>query len=99
MGLWIAMDRRSRCECPELLPGMAGPERKTETLKFVAVRLSFAPGVGLPGRVWQEGEPAWIADVAEDVNFPRFAPDKIGLHGVCAFPIGYVPKSWEWSNS
>ncbi|HJU05704.1 MAG TPA: PAS domain S-box protein [Nitrospiraceae bacterium] len=49
---------------------------------------TFTPGVGLPGRVWKSGEPAWIADILQDDNFPRvpFASE-IGLHGASAFPI------------
>jgi len=49
---------------------------------------SFRPGVGLPGRVWSTGKPVWIANVVEDVNFPRarFAA-KDGLHGAFGFPI------------
>lgn len=51
-------------------------------------RTTFAYGVGLPGRVWARGEPAWIPDVVKDPNFPR-APiaAKVGLHGAFAFPI------------
>ena len=58
--------------------------------EFVALsrRTTFAPGVGLPGRVWASGHPAWIPDVVTDSNFPR-APvaTRAGLHGAFAFPI------------
>jgi len=51
-------------------------------------RTAFPPGVGLPGRVWASGMPAWIPDVVEDDNFPR-APiaAQVGLHGAFGFPI------------
>jgi len=42
-----------------------------DELRRVSRRLSFTPGVGLPGRVWQTGEPAWIDDIRADPNFPR----------------------------
>ncbi|TAJ25897.1 MAG: PAS domain S-box protein [Nitrospirae bacterium] len=49
---------------------------------------TFASGVGLPGRVWAGGEPAWISDVAADANFPRLQmAAKTGLHGAFGFPI------------
>jgi PAS domain S-box-containing protein len=49
---------------------------------------TFAPGVGLPGRVWAERRPAFIADVLQDANFPR-APvaAREGLHAAAGFPI------------
>jgi len=50
--------------------------------------MSFAPGVGLPGRVWATGEPAWIADVLQDANFPRAKmAARDGLHAAFGFPI------------
>jgi len=50
--------------------------------------MTFASGVGLPGRVWANGQSAWIPDVQEDPNFPRLpAARKVGLHGAFCFPI------------
>jgi two-component system, sensor histidine kinase and response regulator len=49
---------------------------------------TFARGVGLPGRVWDAGRPAWIPDVVSDRNFPRAAAaDRVGLHSAFALPI------------
>jgi PAS domain S-box-containing protein len=58
------------------------------TFEDLTRKTLFAPGVGLPGRVWTTGEPAWIADVTEDDNFPRAAAaSHEGLHGAFGFPI------------
>jgi signal transduction histidine kinase/integral membrane sensor domain MASE1 len=48
----------------------------------------FAPGGGLPGRVWQAGDTAWISDAARDAHCPR-APvaAREGLHSAFGFPI------------
>jgi PAS domain S-box-containing protein len=48
----------------------------------------FGRGQGLPGRVWASGDPAWIADITNDPNFPRAAiASREGLHGAFALPI------------
>src|SRR5437870_875866 len=48
----------------------------------------FEPGVGLPGRVWESKQPAWIEDVGDDPNFPRTAMAKtIGLKTAVGIPI------------
>jgi two-component system cell cycle sensor histidine kinase/response regulator CckA len=50
--------------------------------------VQFRMGEGLPGRVWESNEPAWIHDVTVDKNFPRApAAREAGLHGGFAFPL------------
>lgn len=48
----------------------------------------FKKGIGLPGRVWDTAQPAWVDNVIVDKNFPRapFAA-KAGLHSAFCFPI------------
>jgi PAS domain S-box-containing protein len=49
---------------------------------------TFSAGLGLPGRAWRSREPAWIADVTRDSNFPRAAAAAgAGLHSAFAFPF------------
>jgi signal transduction protein with GAF and PtsI domain len=84
-GLWN-VDRDTNClRCVETChqPGAEFPE-----FEAVSRRTTFPPGIGLPGRVWASGQPAWIPDVVHDRNFPR-APiaDKEGLHAAFGFPI------------
>jgi PAS domain S-box-containing protein len=51
-------------------------------------QLTCRRGIGLPGRVWLTGKPAWVPDVTRDDNFPR-APYAVkdGLHAALCFPI------------
>jgi len=49
---------------------------------------AFAVGSGLPGQIWQSGQPVWINNSTTDPNFAR-APiaAEAGLHGAFGFPI------------
>jgi PAS domain S-box-containing protein len=66
----------------------APPGVRVAEFEAVTRATTFARGVGLPGRVWQAGQAAWILDVVCDANFPRgsIAAEQ-GLHGAFAFPI------------
>ncbi len=49
---------------------------------------TFTTGVGLPGRVLEDGQPHWIEDLGSDDNFPRIKEaSEAGLKSGFAFPI------------
>src|SRR5262249_17735101 len=51
-------------------------------------RTAFPPGIGLPGRVWKDNQPHWLADIVADSNFPRAQIAlQEGLHSAFGFPI------------
>lgn len=64
------------------------PDRDVTALVRGNQQTTFAPGVGLPGQIWQQGESAWIANLAEAANFPRRAIAlEVDLHSVFGFPV------------
>lgn len=63
-------------------------DKKIHEFAEVSKKMTFAEGLGLPGRVWQNKEIAWIEDISKEKNFPRNAiANKAGLHSAFAFPI------------
>jgi PAS domain S-box-containing protein len=64
------------------------PAIPVEEFVSASKKITFSPGIGLPGRVWVSGAPAWIPDIAQDSNFPRASSAAtLGLHGAFAFPV------------
>jgi PAS domain S-box-containing protein len=50
--------------------------------------LALAKGVGLPGRVWQDGRPLWSQDVVSEDGFVRgAAAEASGIRVAIAYPI------------
>jgi anti-anti-sigma factor len=64
------------------------PSLEFNEFAAISEQIAFVSGRGLPGRVWQTGQPAWIPDVLHDQNFPR-APfaERAGLHAAFGFPL------------
>jgi PAS domain S-box-containing protein len=84
-GLWVVDRHAAMLRCLDVwhLPSV-----RCDEFERVTRVGTFLPGVGLPGRVWQSGKPAWVADVALDDNFPRAsAAAREGLHGAFACPV------------
>ncbi|HSB62050.1 MAG TPA: histidine kinase dimerization/phospho-acceptor domain-containing protein, partial [Vicinamibacteria bacterium] len=84
-GLWRVDAQALTLRCVDTfhLPGARFPEFEAESR-----RRAFPRGAGLPGRVWESGEPAWVPDVVGDPLCPR-APvaAREGLHGALGFPV------------
>ncbi len=84
-GLWTIDREAGVLRCGDI---WHAPAVQLADFSAMSQGMTFAPGVGLPGRVWQSGQSAWIPDVQEDPNFPRLpAARKVGLHGAFCFPI------------
>jgi PAS domain S-box-containing protein len=82
---WRVDDSINLLRCVETwhVPGL-------EVTAFIEAsrQTELAPDAGLPGRVWQSGQPAWVSDVTTDPGFARAAiASNLGLRGAAAFPI------------
>ncbi|MGQ3684076.1 MAG: EAL domain-containing protein [Candidatus Loosdrechtia sp.] len=64
------------------------PSREFLEFKTASFALTFPKGIGLPGRVWKNGQPVWITDVTADSNFNRASiASSLGIHSAMAFPV------------
>ena len=83
--LWIIDPKADVLCCAEIWNSPLLPFREFEA---ISRSMTFPRGVGLPGRVWASGQPAWIPDVVDDANFPRArAAAREGLHAAFGFPV------------
>jgi PAS domain S-box-containing protein len=60
----------------------------TDAFRAVTEPTRFTPGLGLPGRVWQTGEPLWVAAGDDVARYPRATvASALGIHSAFGFPI------------
>jgi PAS domain S-box-containing protein len=75
-------------DCIRCVESWRAPGASAPAFEEASRSLALARGEGLPGRVWADGEPAWIRDVLGDANFPRAGvATAAGVRGAFAFPI------------
>lgn len=71
-----------------LLDAWPEPAPVPSEIDAAAQAMTFLPGVGLPGRVWETGEPIWVADLVGDPGFSLSMPAiPSGFGSALAFPI------------
>ncbi|OKH38127.1 hypothetical protein NIES2119_11265 [[Phormidium ambiguum] IAM M-71] len=83
---WIVDDDRKL----NYSPGWYSGDRRLEKFVEYSQKLKLLPGEGLPGRVFQSGNPEWIEDLSltEETGFLRTEISaKLGLKSCFAVPI------------
>jgi PAS domain S-box-containing protein len=83
--LWRVDPKIKRLRCGEI---WKSPKVEVTEFADVSRQILLASGVELPGRIWANGQPAWIPDITKEKQFAR-APFAAlaGLHGAFGFPI------------
>jgi PAS domain S-box-containing protein len=85
--VWRPTADSAQLECVSAwhAPGARGP---VSAFAAETPTLHFAPGQGLPGRVWAFRRTAWVADVARESHMPRADHAlRAGLVTAVAFPL------------
>jgi diguanylate cyclase (GGDEF)-like protein/PAS domain S-box-containing protein len=49
--------------------------------------VTYAPGKGLAGKVWESGNPLWVNDIASDSRVLKGVARAAGMHGTFIFPL------------
>ncbi len=67
------------------------PDPAVERFIETSRELTYRPGVGLSGRVWQSGQPLWSTDISKDSRSSSASgasPSReMGVHGTFVFPV------------
>ena len=72
----------------------AKPDSPLDVLLERSRELTYKPGVGIVGIVWQSGEPMWVPDVSQDARVSQKAiAAEVGMHGAFVFPVNSEGKA------
>jgi len=64
------------------------PDPAIQGLLDASQGITYGPGVGMPGKVWQSGQPLWIADITKDARAAtEILKAESRVRGAYAFPL------------
>src|SRR6266849_2283639 len=64
------------------------PDDSVQQFLAKSRELSYAPGVGLAGKVWQSRQPLWAADITQDARVDQVGLARgMGMRGAFVFPV------------
>jgi PAS domain S-box-containing protein len=83
--LWVPDEELGLLRCGA---SWSGDDADLVEFRHVNARLTFARGVGLPGRVWSGAEWRWVGKIGDDAEFPRAGiATRAGLNSATAIPV------------
>jgi len=64
------------------------PNATIEEFLAASQGIAYGPGEGMPGKVWQSGQPLWIADITKDARaLTAIFKAESGLRGAITVPV------------
>ncbi len=64
------------------------PDDSVQQFLAKSRELSYAPGVGLAGKVWQSRQPLWASDITQDARVDQVGLARgMGMRGAFVFPV------------
>jgi PAS domain S-box-containing protein len=70
------------------------PDAAIQGFLAASQEFTFGPGAGMSGKVWQSGEPLWIADIAKDARaLTAIFKAESGIRGAFVFPVKVEGKT------
>ena len=71
------------------------PDATCNEFIVLSREIKYSRGIGLPGRVWECGEPVWLRDGPANSNLPRSrVAAQNRLHSAIGFPLFVSGKFW-----
>jgi len=85
-GRYLRVDNAAGILCQVEFWGV--PDAAIQKFLAAAQDFTYGPGVGIPGKVWQSGQPLWIPDVTKDARaVTAIFKDQSDLRGAFVFPV------------